>query len=218
MGAPASFSARVFSTALFGVALFGLLALTGCRDYGGDYGNTEKMYEQLAITHRLLSEDLERARADLNLLARAAQDQPALEEHAEQWRRLVLFHEATLDENHELIADVDADDYRAVHRLYGAMLSEGRLVRDQYQSLLRAIAQTGDTTEAAPYRMYTEAQYWVAPTYYERVQSAQERLTMRQALQSAFDLRRSGENVVRTLEDPSDEPGGAPTPEPEEQQ
>ncbi len=192
------------------------LALTGCRSYGGDYGNTEETYEQLLVTNRLFAEDLERARADMNLLARAAQDDPDLEEHAEQWRRLLLFHEAALEENHELAADADADDYRSVHRLYGAALSEGRLVRNQYQSLLRAIAQVGDTTEAEPFRMYTEAQYWVAPTYYERVQSAQERLTMRQALQSAFDLRPSGENVVRALEDVSDEPGEEPAPEEEE--
>ena len=177
--------------------------LSGCRTYGR-YDAQEKMLPEMRQSVQLFASDLERARADLDLLRQAAQSDSALRVVAEEYDRAVERHEEILDENQQLVDRFEENlpDYRRMHRTLGATLSEHRAARNRYRSLLKAVRYPSVTQRMAPGadsaraqrralpdslpqardEAYTEGRYFVAPIFYERLQSTTGEMTMRQAL------------------------------------
>lgn len=180
------------------------LALAGCRTYGG-YDSTEKMLPQMQQSVRSFGEDLQRARANRALLVEAAEGDSVLRAVAQEFGRAVQHHEQVLEENRAILDRFEEDlgSYRTMHRAYGAMLSEHEAARKRYRSLVRAVrypgvtqtfeapsgGRTGGQLRALPDTLprtraenFTEGRYYMAPIFYDQVQSANTELTMRQAL------------------------------------
>lgn len=172
---------------VFGFLLAGML-LAGCRTYGR-YDNPEKTLEQIQRSNERFSEELQRARRDLNLLTDAAQGDSSLRAYAEQYRQLLLAHEALLDENRELQQRLEGGaSYRELHRVFHAILSEERIIRNQYASLHEALARqdsegvAASDTFATVDPRFTGGRYVYIPVFYERLRHARQALSMREAL------------------------------------
>lgn len=182
-----------------------LVLAGGCRGYGR-YDAQEKMLPELRQAVRLFASDLERARANRDLLRQAAQGDSTLRLVAQEYSRAVSLHEEELARNRETLDRFEDDlpDYRTMHRAFGAVLSEQQATRNRYRSLTKAVrypsistrmgapggrGDTSRTRRSLPDTLwrarddaYTEARYYVAPLFYERLQSAGSDITMRQAL------------------------------------
>lgn len=165
---------------LCGLALVVLLA--GCRTYGR-YGTEAETYDQIQRANELFARELERARADLELLQQAASSNSMLTPYAERYAAIVARHQAFL-EQHRALAGTLAEhqgNYRVLHQGYGSILSEQNVVQDQYTNLLVRLKRTATMqAETVP----VEGRYQVAPQYYLRLQYANERLTVRDVLSS----------------------------------
>jgi hypothetical protein len=177
-----------------------VLALAGCRSYGR-YDAQEKMLPELRQSVQLFASDLERARSAQDLLRQAATGDSSLDRVADEYGQAVERHAAILDENEQILDRFveDLPDYRTTHRTFGAVLSEHRAARNRYRSLIKAVRYPGstpstrgrstDSSRTRPSRhprmrdeTFTEGRYYVAPIFYERLQSAGNDMTMRQAL------------------------------------
>lgn len=182
-----------------------IVMLAGCRSYGR-YDAKEKMLPEMRQSVQQFTSDLKRARANLDLLQQAAADDSTLRVVADEYDRAVARHEEMLNENQQILSRFQQDDlpsYRDVHRIFGAMLSEHQAARNRYRSLIKAVRYPGitqrlearaDTGQAGMRRSlpdtllhardetFTEGRYYVAPIFYERMQSAGSDMTMRQAL------------------------------------
>jgi hypothetical protein len=188
------------AAAVLVVSVLSISVLSGCRTYGR-YDAQEKMLPEMRQAVQLFASDLERARADLDVLRQAAQGDSALRVVAEEYDQAVARHEEILRENQKLLRRFEDDlpDYRTMHRTLGATLSEQQAARNRYRSLLKAVRYPSvtqrmtpgadsarralpDTLPPARDETYTEGRYYVAPVFYERLQSATGEMTMRQAL------------------------------------
>lgn len=164
-----------------GLALLLLLA-TGCRTYGG-YGTEEALPRQMQQAVEQFADDLDRARSDVEMLAEAADQNSALAPVVEQYEHVIGRHEAFLDVHRQLVDRFQDDGaYRALHRNYGAMISEQRLVETWYQELHRRV-QRVQHGQPAVGEVPPASRYAVNPSYYDRIQNRQP-LTMEAALQS----------------------------------
>lgn len=195
---------------VFGFLMAGML-LAGCRTYGR-YGNAEETLEQIQGSSERFSEDLQRARRDLDLLTEAAEEDPSLRPYAERYRQLLLTHEALLEEVRELEQRLEEgnNSYRELHRVFHAILSEEQGVRNRYASVHEAIARQGDTTAAASDTLVAAGdprvaagRYVFVPVYYERLRNANQTLSMQEALR----LQRTGGEAPEML------PGGEAAPD-----
>lgn len=145
-----------------------LLLATGCRTYGG-YGAEDLTYTQMEQAHQVFEEELARARANLNVLESASAESPYLSVLAAQYAQLVRGHEAILESHADVLDRVSpGDDYRELHRAFGAVIAEQATVRRQYDDLLndfhRAFSPP-DTTDRV------ERPYALIPPFYERIRA-----------------------------------------------
>lgn len=161
-------------------ALLLLLVLAGCRTYG-DYGTTEEIPRQMEQATQQFADDLARAESDVQALSAAVAQNSALEPFETRYRDLIAQHQAFLEQHRELTAQYQgSDNYRALNRTYGAIISEQRLVETRYNELHARIQRVvAGQPERAPQR--TESQYVNNPTFYDRVQNRQG-VTMQDAL------------------------------------
>jgi hypothetical protein len=158
-----------------------VLALTGCRLYGG-YGTEAELQEQLSNVTNDFADNLARTEADLQVLERAASDRADLEPFVEQFRTLIDEHESLLDQHRSITERLaDSGDYRALHRNYGAITTEQRMMRQRYDRTIRQIRATvsGESADAQP--LPNESFYYVEPVEYRRMENRRE-LTMEDAL------------------------------------
>ena len=165
---------------LVAILLLGLWILgSGCRTYG-DYGNEAKTLEQIQQANALFADALERARGNLALLEDAADANPAYATAAVHYAEIVRGHEIALTYHRELeeVAEDNEDDYRTLHRSYGAIVAEQRLTQDQYARVVDGLRRTLQATDAeADPRLVQRwsrlvpltGRYHVAPPYYEQV-------------------------------------------------
>jgi hypothetical protein len=138
----------VFLRPLLAVFLSALL-FVGCRTYGDEgYNSEQKMYSAIQQTVQLMEQDLGRAESDLRRLESAAESADTLRPLVERYRTLVEGHESTLQghqEQAEMLTGSSA--YRTLHRIYGAMVTDRRLLDRQYQRTTRKVwATVRDTT------------------------------------------------------------------------
>lgn len=181
------------------------MMIAGCRTYGR-YDATEKMLPEMRQSVKLFAGDLERARTNLTLLQQAASGDSALHVVVAEYAQAVARHEEILRENQQILNRYEDDlpTYRDMHRAFGAMLSEHQAARNRYRSLTRAVRyptitrrmepaegpsdrvntqrSLPDTLLRARDETFTEGRYYIAPIFYERLQSEVSDMTMRQAL------------------------------------
>jgi hypothetical protein len=167
---------------LLPLLLLAFVALTGCRAYGG-YGTEEALANEMDEAVRLFAERLERARGDLQALNNAASGNPALQPLKDPYRAMVEVHEVTLERQRALAEAFTADDsYRGLHRAYGAVATQQRMIQRRYLGLHAQIAAAVRGEDLATVNMPSRAEYYIAPTFYQRVENARNELTMQQAL------------------------------------
>lgn len=159
-----------------------LVFATGCRTYGG-YGIEEEMVQQMQQAVQQFANELDRARSDLKMLAEAAQQNQALESLEARYRDTVERHEAVLDQHRRMVEHFEEGGaYRELHRSYGAMITEQRVVRNRYGEMHTHIARIVHDQDVTAAGVLPASRYVVNPLYYERVENRQA-LTMREALQ-----------------------------------
>jgi hypothetical protein len=150
------------------IVLAGLLLLTGCRTYGNEgYDSGPKTYDAIQQTVTLLEQELGRAESDLRRLESAAASMDTLGALADRYRSYVASHEATLERYREQADRLSGGSaYRSLHRIYGAMVTDRRLLQRQYQRTTRKIwATVRDTTlPRTPRRRASD--YMITPVRY----------------------------------------------------
>lgn len=164
---------------LLGCMLALLLMLSGCRTYG-DYNNEALTFEQIREANRLFGEELERARSDLAILKQMETGNTMMLPGVEQYATTVLMHEVMQTNHLRLAEEVDQDDYREVHRLYGAIIVEQDIIRERYDHVLRGMVSLSDTTESN--RLASASFYQVAPQFYERMMAENQRMSVRKLM------------------------------------
>jgi type IV pilus biogenesis protein CpaD/CtpE len=164
------------------VVLVGALMLVGCRTYGDEgYGTEPKTYAAIQQTVQQMEQGLSRAESDLRRLQSAAASADTLEGLVDRYRELVESHETTLEQHRGQAEALSAESaYRTLHRIYGAMITDQRLLDRQYERTTRKVwATVRDTTlPRAPNRM--ESSYSITPVQYPR--SERPEISMAEAL------------------------------------
>ncbi len=170
------------TTRLVGGVLLLAFVASGCRTYGG-YGSAEDLPGKIQQATQRFAEDYGRAQAERDALQRAATANPALDALSVRFAEVVA-QQGALVEEHQRLADAAAgrggsnflfawvgpDNYRWLHRIYGAIVSDQQLIRDRYAAVLRAVQQT---VGGAPDQPVAEVgRYQVAPQFYKRIESA----------------------------------------------
>jgi len=158
-----------------------LLLLTACRTYGG-YESEEIMRQQMLEANQQFSDDLERARADLAVLQRAAGEATQLQPFVERFRSNIEAHESTLESHRQIAQDLEgSSDYRKLHRAYGTITTEQRIVNKQYNRTVNRIHAAVTNQEVQRGESYNQSFYYVEPLAYAQIENAR-KMTMEEAV------------------------------------
>lgn len=167
------------------LVLAALLIFTGCRTYGDQgYESGPKTYSAIQQTVQQMEEELNRAESDLRRLRSAAASVDTLEGLADRYESLVESHAATLAEHRQQADRLSAESaYRSLSRIYGAMATDRRLLRLQYERTTRKVWATvrDSTMPRTPRRL--ESSYSITPVQYPRPDRPD--LSMAEALDGA---------------------------------
>lgn len=167
------------------VVLVGTLMLTGCRTYGDEgYDSQPKNYAAFQQGVQQLEQDLGRAQSDLRQLESAAESIDTLESLATRYRSLVSSHEAALEDYSERAEHLSGETaHRTLHRVYGALVTDRRLLQRQYERTTRKVwATVRDTTvPRVPRRL--RSSYSITPVQFPGF--SQPSISMAQALRDA---------------------------------
>lgn len=170
-----------FSTSARLLSVFALLLLVGCRTYGG-YGTEEKTYANIQDAVQRFSEDLDRAKTDLQALQSAADTNEALQPYAERFASEVSRHEATLERHREVLDGLSpSSSYRDLHRQYGAMTTDQRMIRTFYERTIYNVFATVHDEPLVQKVETNKSYYQVEPVDYYQLENRDE-LTMEEAL------------------------------------
>ena len=150
--------------------LTALLVLVGCRTYGDQgYESGPKTYSAIQQTVQQMEQDLDRAESDLRRLQSAATSLDTLEGLADRYQSLIQSHATTLAANREQAEQLSAESaYRTLNRTYGAMITDRRLLRLQYERTTRKVWATvrDSTMPRTPRR--PASNYSITPVQYPR--------------------------------------------------
>jgi len=148
--------------------LASVFLLVGCRTYGDEgYQSGSKMYSAIQQIVQQYEQDLGRAQSDLRRLESAAESSDTLRALAERYRTLVRGHEATLQDHQRQAEQLTGGSaYRTLHRTYGAMITDRRLLDRQYQRTVRKVWATvrDSTIPRTPTRK--KSSYIITPVQY----------------------------------------------------
>lgn len=163
-----------------------MLLLAGCRTYGdAGYQSEQKIYDAIQQTVQQIEQDLGRAESDLRRLESTADSMGTLRVLTERYRTLIATHQEALAEHREQAEQLSGESsYRTLHRIYGAMITDRRLLQRQYERTTRQVwATVRDTTvPRVPFRL--ESSYMITPVQFPLVEGTG-RITMANALQAA---------------------------------
>lgn len=171
---------RSFRSLLLFVVVGGLV-LGGCRTYGG-YDTESKTYEAMQKAVQSFEDELSRAQADLRKLENAGMEADTLQSLANQFHDLIAEHKSLLETQHKRIERLSADAaYRALHRAYGATVTEQRMMQQKYQRAIKNVQAVVQGTSAQTSVPKTERQYTIRPIGFPK-QNEKGPLTMERAL------------------------------------
>lgn len=158
----------LLSSRFFPVLLIAVLILAGCRTYGDQgYESGPKTYDAIQQILQQLEQDLGRAQSDLRRLSSVADTSDRLRGLADRYRTLVAMHETTLEEHRAQSERLSrGSDSRTLHRIYGAMITDRRLLQRQYERTTQSVwAIVRDTTvPRIPVRLASS--YNITPVQY----------------------------------------------------
>lgn len=154
-----------------------LVVVSGCRTYGG-YDTEELTLEQIHVAIEQFEDELARAEAEANVLLAAASGNPAVAVLAEDYQRALLLHQALLERHRALAADLEDFSlfqrinqirYRALNRVYGAIVAEQQEMRDRYAQVYDRVAYVVGRSYQDEVDAQRHARYYVVPPQYERM-------------------------------------------------
>lgn len=164
----------------------GAMILAGCRTYGDEgYDSGPKTYQALQKGIQQLDQALGRAQSDLRRLEAVADTSEALGPLAERYRNLVSSHETALEDHRQQVEALSAGSaYRSLHRSYGALVTDQRLLQRQYQRTVQAVyaAVRGEAPASTPAPL--QSNYSITPVAFPRMGRGQG-LSMAEALRGA---------------------------------
>lgn len=162
-------------------ALVGMLILGGCRSYGG-YDTQPKTYQAMQRAVQSFENELNRAKADLRTLEEAATQADALQSLATQFKAHVDEHSTLLEMQRDRVRRLSPDaTYRTLSRVYGATVTEQRMMQKKYQQVVRTVQATVQGPEVQPPSIEGDRKYTIRPVNFPTV-GDDARLTMAQAL------------------------------------
>jgi len=174
----ASTRSRLFRLATL---LLLVVLVTGCRTYGG-YGTEEELQNQISDAVDEFEKDLARSEADLAVLERAAENQSSLDVMVDRFESDIAAHKEMLASHRTIAQNLEgSSSYRDLHRGYGTITTEQRMMRNTYNRTVRNIRSVaiGEPVEATP--LPNESFYYVEPVAYARLENPK-RVTMKEAL------------------------------------
>lgn len=148
--------------------LVGTLLLVGCRTYGDEgYDSGPKTYGALQQAVQLTEQDLNRAESDLRRLESAAASGDTLQGLVDRYRALVESHAATLGQHRGQVEQLSSESpYRTLHRIYGAVITDRRLLSRQYERTTRKVWATVRDTTMPRRPQRPESSYSITPVQY----------------------------------------------------
>jgi len=152
-------------------ALAGVVLLSGCRTYGNEKHETgPKTYQAIQETVEQMEQDLGRVQADLRRLESAAETNVALKPLANRYQSYVQSHEDAIAGHREQAERLTPQSsYRTLHRTYGAMITDRRLLETKYERAVRAVWATVRETTIPRKRAQDPSRYVVTPVNFPRV-------------------------------------------------
>jgi outer membrane murein-binding lipoprotein Lpp len=170
---------------ILSAALIGLLILGGCRTYGNEkYETGPKTYDALQQTVEQLEQELGHAKSDLQRLESAAQAREDLNSLAERYRSYVESHEAALEGYREQAEQLSPEaSYRTLHRSYGAIVTDRRILQKQYQRTVRKVWATVRDTTLPRKAIRDPSRYVITPVNFPRTEN-EGAMTMADALEA----------------------------------
>ena len=145
------------------LALSLLLVGSGCRTYGAR-GDVEAAYNQIEQAVEQFTLELERAQSSYEALRQQEDGSEVVDTLPARYASLLKQHKVILLEQRMQLEELrDSDDYRAVSRTLGAVISEQDIMMDHYQALL---ASVGDATDEAVDQAHQESPYFITPPFY----------------------------------------------------
>jgi hypothetical protein len=165
-----------------------VLVFTGCRTYGNDkYDSGPKTYQAMQQAVQQMEQELGRAQSDLRRLEEAAAARDTLRPIAARYRSYVESHEAALA-GHRAQAErlAAGSSYRTLHRIYGAMVTDRRLLATKYRRAVRTVWATVRDTTLSPKRASDPSRYVITPVNFPRV-GQRGAITMADALRPMAD-------------------------------
>ena len=169
---------------VLGVALGFFLLVTGCRTYGDSgYESGPKMYRQMQEAPGQGEEDRAGAQADRRRWRAAADTGAGLDPRVGGSRGALTRHEEVLDKHRTYVESLSASSsYRSLHRAYGAMTTDERVLRTIYNRTIRRVYAAVHGTEVDEGDGPAESTYFTEPVEYRRAANQQDQLTMQEAL------------------------------------
>lgn len=164
------------------VTTVGPMLCIGCRTYGG-HGSGPKTYEALQSAVQSFESDLDRGKADLRRLKRAASEADTLQRFVERYRSHIDEHRSLLETQRQRINRLSPEaSYRSLHRAYGATLTEQRMMQNKYQHTIRNVQGVfRKNTEAGEETRKNERRYTIEPIGFPDL-DAKQNLTLEEVL------------------------------------
>ncbi len=177
---------------LFNISLLLVfLMLSGCRTYG-DYGTEQASFDRIAAINTQFSQDLERAKGDLEVLKRAVASDSDLKEALMQYEALLTQHEEMSAHHNELAQTLTvktgmmgklSTSYRDLNRALGYITAEQLGMHNSYSRFAASLLE--DDRQKAMLEPESSSRYHIAPPFYEKIRFALAQVSVSEAL----DLR-----------------------------
>ncbi|MFK7846347.1 MAG: hypothetical protein AB8G77_13700 [Rhodothermales bacterium] len=167
------------------------LVLSGCRTYG-DYGTEQASYDRIAAINTQFSQDLERAKGDLEVLKRAAGSDSDLKMALMQYESLLAQHEEISARHKEMALNLTvktglmgklSTSYRDLNRALGSITIEQLSMHKNYSRFAASLLE--DDSYKAIAGPESASRYHIAPPFYEEIRYALAKVSVSDAL----DLR-----------------------------
>lgn len=161
------------------VLFAGLIVLAGCRTYGG---SEDKIAESLSETVQQIAAEASAMETEAVRLAEAAAVDPALSSYSDRMQIIASEYTAVAQRQQELISEALAVEdnlltnwvgrarYGALHRAFGALISERELARSKRRTLSEDLGLHLGLTQRG--QVPEEGRFQIRPHHYNRSQNA----------------------------------------------
>ncbi|MEM8485288.1 MAG: hypothetical protein AAF564_07045 [Bacteroidota bacterium] len=173
------------SSHLIVVVLF--LMLAGCRTYG-DYGAEQASFDRVATINTQFAQTLDKAKAELETLQRAAASDSDLNTAVSQYEMLLARHADMVTAHGDLAATLEvktgmlgklSTSYRNLNRALGYITAEQLSMHKQYNQFASSLLPSAGMVAMVDAE---QGRYQIAPPFYEQIRFALAQKSISEAL------------------------------------